>query len=150
LWSTSVPGATSNYTSEEDARRRAGVIVQKTGKKDTSEVGRYVTYYNQTTQWVCLDVTKTNPQPEGYVQGQNFPSCYPYQASWTPEEAIAMGYVQPFATPYANRIEGTDGNMFAAPTLSDKVLVYISDIYRTAYLQYQKDTTDWHGVTLRR
>ena len=149
-WSTSVPGATSNYTSEDDARRRAGVVVQKTGKKNTAEVGQYVSYYNQTSQWVCLDTTKTNPQLEGYVQGQNFPSCYPYQASWTAEEATAMGYVQPFVTDYANRIAGTDGNMFGAPTISDKLQVYISDIYRTVYLQFSKDTTDWHGVTLRR
>lgn len=149
-WSTSVPGVASNYTSVEDANRRSGgEVVQKTGKRDAKEVGKLVTYHNQTIQWICLDVTKSQQAP-GYQQGVNFPACQNYQADWTSEEALAKGYVQAFATDYANRIEGTDGNMFGAPTLGDQVQIYVSDIYRTVYLKYTKDTTDWHGITLRR
>jgi hypothetical protein len=150
VWSTSVPGVANNYTSVEDAERRSGgEVVQKTGKKDTKQVGKILTYHNQTIQWVCLDVTKSEQSPE-YQQGVNFPACQNYQSTWTPEEALASGYVQAFATDYANRIDGTDGNMFGAPTLSDQVQIYVSDIYRTVFLNYEKDTTDWHGVTLRR
>eukprot|EP00604_Paraphysomonas_vestita_P000985 CAMPEP_0174819136 /NCGR_PEP_ID=MMETSP1107-20130205/2183_1 /TAXON_ID=36770 /ORGANISM="Paraphysomonas vestita, Strain GFlagA" /LENGTH=502 /DNA_ID=CAMNT_0016032065 /DNA_START=665 /DNA_END=2173 /DNA_ORIENTATION=+ len=149
-WSTSVPGVAVNYTSVDDAiRRGGGEVVQKTGKKDTKEVGKIVTYHNQTIQWVCLDTSKSQQSPE-YQQGVNFPACQNYQADWTPEQALAKGYVQAFATDYANRIEGTDGNMFGSPILGDQVQIYVSDIYRTVFLNYEKDTTDWHGVTLRR
>jgi hypothetical protein len=149
-WSTSVPGVANNYTSVDDARRRGGgEIVQKTGKTNAKKVGKLLSYHNQTIQWVCLDTMKSVQSPE-YQQGVNFPACQNYQANWTPEEALANGYVQAFATEYANRIDGTDGNMFGAPTLGDQVQIYVSDIYRSVYLNYEKDVTDWHGVTLRR
>jgi len=148
-WATSVPGATANYTSEDDAQRRCGRITQKTGKTDTKQVGKVVTYYNQTSQWVCLDTTKSEQAPD-YVQGQEFPACAHYQAEWTPQEAEAHGYTQAFATEYANRIGGTDGQMFGAPTTSEKIQMYVFDIYRTLFLQYEGDNSDWHGVTLRR
>jgi hypothetical protein len=148
-WDTSVPGSTTNYTSESDATRRRDINIQKTGKTNLKEVGQFVLSNNQTTQYVC--VYPMNSQAEdGYVEGQEFPWCEPFQLEWDEATAYSKGYVLVFATPYANRIAGTDGNMFGAPADSEKVLMYINDIYRTAFSIYEKDTDDWHGITLRR
>lgn len=149
-WDTSVPGATLNYTSESDAFRRRDINIQKTGKKDLKEVGKFIRANNQTTQYVCVYPMDSQPANDSYVEGQNFPFCEPFQLEWNASTAEEKGYVLVWATDYANRIAGTDGNLFGAPTISEKVLLYINDIYRTAYSIYQKDTTDWHGVTLRR
>jgi hypothetical protein len=92
----------------------------------------------------------SQPPNDGYVEGVNFPFCEPFQLEWNASMAESKGYVLVWASDYANRIAGTDGNLFGAPANTEKVLLYINDIYRTAYSIYEKDTTDWHGVTLRR
>jgi hypothetical protein len=148
-WDTSVPGATTNYTSEADATRRRDIIVQKTGKKDMKEAGKLLLANNQTTQYVCVYPMDSQSE-EGYEEGKEFPFCEPFQLEWSAEEAEARGYVLVFASDYANRIAGTDANQFGAPANTDKLQVYVNDIYRASFLQYQKDVEDWHGVTLRR
>jgi hypothetical protein len=149
-WDTSVPGSTANYTSEADAYRRRDINVQKTGKNNLKQVGKFVRANNQTTQYVCVYPMDSQPPDDGYVEGENFPFCEPFQLEWNASVAESKGWVLVWATDYANRIAGTDGNLFGAPANTEKVLLYINDIYRTAYSIYQKDTEDWHGVTLRR
>jgi hypothetical protein len=148
-WDTSVPGATTNYTSEYDATRRRDIIIQKTGKKNLKEAGKFVVANNQTTQYVCVYPMDSQNETE-YVEGSEYPFCQPFQLEWSREEAESKGYILVFASDYANRIAGTDANQFGAPANSDKLQVYINDIYRTSYVKYEKDVTDWHGVTLRR
>lgn len=55
-----------------------------------------------------------------------------------------------FETDYANRIAGTDATMFGRPVTSPKLQIYVSDIYRTVYIEHTKDTRDWHKIKLRR
>ncbi len=69
--------------------------------------------------------------------------------SWNETVAEDKGYVRPFATDYANRVMGTDANMYGRPVRSEKIQVFVSDIYRSLYIEHQADV-DWNGVTLRR
>ncbi|CAE7750897.1 unnamed protein product [Symbiodinium microadriaticum] len=148
-WDTSNPGSATNYTSEYDATRRRDINIQKTGKTNLKDIGQYVVANNQTTQYVCVEPMDSQNESQ-YTEGEEFPWCEPFQLEWNKSTAYDKGYVLVFATDYANRIQGTDGNMFGAPADSEKMLMYINDIYRTAYSIYQKDTTDWHGIRLRR
>lgn len=111
--------------------------------------GQYVRYNNMTTQWVCVD-SMASQDPNDYVQGEQFPSCELYNYDWSDETAYAKGYRLAFATDYANRIEGGDGTLYGAPAISDKLQVYISDIYRTLFLEKTDTISDWYDVTLHR
>lgn len=148
-WSTSVPGATTNYTSEEDWARRNSPNTQRTGKNNLELTGQYVRYNNMTTQWVCVD-SMASQDPDGYIQGEQFPACQHFDHDWTPEEAHSKGYRLAFATDYANRVEGGDGQIFGAPAVSEKIQMYINDIYRTLFLERTSSVTDWYDVTLHR
>jgi len=88
--------------------------------------------------------------PDSYTEGEEYPACAHFQHEWTREEAEAMGYRLAFNSAYANRIAGTDASMFGRPVTSEKLLVYISDIYRTAFLGLKDIVYDWHGIQLRR
>lgn len=44
----------------------------------------------------------------------------------------------------------SDGTTFGAPVDSDKLSLYVNDVYRSSYALFSKTTDDWHGVTLRR
>lgn len=148
LWSSAIPGAAINYTSIEDTRRRRGKDSFKTGKKRSTEVGQYVKYQNMSTLWVC--VMPTNSQdPTKYEEGIEFPACELWNGDWTDEEAVKKGYTKPFANDYSNRIEGTDATMFGRPIRNDLAQVFISDIYRSAYLR-RADIVDWYGVKAHR
>eukprot|EP00595_Chromulina_sp_UTEXLB2642_P002463 CAMPEP_0196763632 /NCGR_PEP_ID=MMETSP1095-20130614/4451_1 /TAXON_ID=96789 ORGANISM="Chromulina nebulosa, Strain UTEXLB2642" /NCGR_SAMPLE_ID=MMETSP1095 /ASSEMBLY_ACC=CAM_ASM_000446 /LENGTH=95 /DNA_ID=CAMNT_0042117241 /DNA_START=951 /DNA_END=1235 /DNA_ORIENTATION=+ len=94
-----------------------------------------------TTLWSCVS-PMSSQNTSLYIEGEEFPACAHYQYEWTDEEAEANGYTLPFATPYANRIEGTDANMFGRPVTTDKLQVFISDIYRSAYLKAD-GLVDW-------
>lgn len=109
-WSTAVPGITNNYTSISETERRRGMDTMKTGKSNPKEVSQYVRYNNMTELWTCI-APMDSQNPADYVQGEQFPACAHYQYEWTAEEAEKMGYTRPFATPYANRIEGSDANV---------------------------------------
>jgi len=148
---TAVAQVASNYTSPADAIRRKTKDFYKTGKKSRAEVGRYVRSYNMTEQWICGSALKQN-QSEGYIEGENWPACPHFEYEWqfNDTEAEYQGYVQAFATEYANRINGTDGTMYPVPTTSPKIQVYIGDIYRSAFLIHEKDVYDWHKIKLRR
>lgn len=148
-WSTAVPGAATNWTSIEDTRRRRPPDTFKTGKKNTKEVAQYVRYQNMSEIWTCINSMSYEQAPD-YQEGSMFPCCYPFQNDWTDEEAEAHGYTQPFGSSYANRIKGSDANMIGRPVDTDKVQVFISDIYRSAFLIYEGDVNDWYDVKLRR
>lgn len=147
-WTTAVPGASTNWTSVEDTRRRRNPDTFKTGKKNPNQVGQYVRYNNMTELWACV-VPMDSQNTSVYVDGEMFPACALFQYEWTDEEAYNAGYRKPFATDYANRIWGTDANAFGRPITGDKLAVFISDIYRSCFLQYEKDE-NWNGVTTRR
>jgi hypothetical protein len=144
-----VPGATTNYTTEADWSRRNSPTIQKTGKDNLELAGHYVRYNNMTTHWVCVD-TMASQDPDAYVQGEQFPACEHFQYEWSDETAHSKGYRLAFATDYANRIEGNDGQLFGAPALSDKILMFVSDIYRTLFVEKTDTVSDWYDVTLHR
>lgn len=148
-WSAAIPGATTNWTSEEDTRRRISPSVLKTGKGNVKEVSSYVRYNNMSDQYVCLSPMDSQNVSE-YREGEEFPACALFQYEWNESTAESMGYVHAFQSEYANRIAGTDANMFGRPVTAEKLLVYISDIYRTAYMEHTKTVYDWHKVKLRR
>lgn len=151
-WSTAVPGAAVNYTSKVDSMRRRGADIVKTGKKNRKQVGQYVKYMNMSaesgTYWICLspmnsqDLSNFNPSTE-------FPCCELFHTDWTDAEAKEKGYAKVFATDFANRIKGTDASMFGVPVDTEKVQVFVSDIYRSLYLQ-KSGEVDWNGITLAR
>jgi hypothetical protein len=87
---------------------------------------------------------------DDYVKGVEFPACELYQYDWNETTAREKGYTQAFATEYANRIAGGDGQLFPAPMTDGKVQMYIADIYRSVYLEYTGDNQDWYNVKLRR
>ena len=147
-WTSAVPGAATNWTSEAETRRRRAPDTFKTGKKNARQVGQYVKYVQQQVLWTCV-APMDSQDPDAYVEGEQFPACEHWDDSWSEEEAEAKGWAKPFATDYANRIEGTDASMFGRPVTTDRLQVFISDIYRSAYLLYKGDET-WNGVSLRR
>lgn len=147
-WTSAVPGASTNWTSIEETRRRRAPDVFKTGKKNANQVGQYVYYQNMTELWTCVSAMESQ-NTSLYVEGEQFPACAFFQREWNDSTAEKNGYRKPFATPYANRIHGTDANAFGRPITSDKLGVFISDIYRSVFLQYVEDE-DWNGVTTRR
>lgn len=123
--------------------------MQKTGKSNLELAGHYVRYNNMTTQWVCVD-SMASQDPDEYEQGVQFPACAHFQHDWTAEKAHSMGYRLAFANDYANRIEGNDGQLFGAPALSEKVQMYVADIYRSLFLHRTDTVKDWYDVTLHR
>eukprot|EP01032_Pedospumella_encystans_P012890 gene12890-14876_t len=147
-WTNSVPGGAFNWTSIEETRRRRQPDVFKTGKRNPNQIGQYVRYQNMTEMWSCV-VPVLSQNTSLYVEGEQFPACAYFQHDWTDEQALQAGYRKPFATAYANRISGTNGNGFGRPVLTPQVGLYLSEIYRSVYAAYKKDI-DWHGVTTRR
>lgn len=148
-WVTSVPGATNNYTTVDDARRRKAPDTYKTGKGNTKETGLYIRSNNMTTQYVCLHPMDSSTV-EDYKPGYEYPACGHFQYEWTMQEAYEAGYVLAFATDYANRIAGGDGTLYGRPVDTDLIQVYISDIYRTAYVKKLNVVWDWYNVELFR
>lgn len=148
-WATSVPGAATNWTSIEDTRRRKNLNTMKTGKKNSKEVSRFIRYNNQTTQYICFTPLDSN-NPVGFDKETMFPACELFDGSWDAQTIDDKGYVLAFNSDYANRIGGTDAQMFGRPVTAEKMEVYINDIYRTAYLLHTKTVEDWHKVKLRR
>jgi len=142
--STSVVGIDTNYTSIEDARRRRGMDTVYTGKGDLARLNAYKYYQNSTQTWFCLSPTGGNDALE------EFPACPPPQYEWTPEQAAAAGYVSPFATDFANRVEGTDGTGFKTQLSTDQLQVYVDDIYRVLFFEHTATVTDFHGIPLKR
>jgi hypothetical protein len=145
-WTAALPGAATNWTTIPDTRRRRSPDVFKTGKKNINEVGRYVYYQNMTELRTCVE---SYIAAAPYEEGVEWPACPYYQHDWTDEEAEAHGYGVPWATDYANRIEGTDATMFGRPVRTKKIQVYISDIYRSAYMEH-KQNAHWYSVPVRR
>ncbi len=149
-WTSAVPGASFNWTSIDETRRRRGPDTFKTGKKNKNQVAQYVRYNGMDTDryHVCV-VPMDSQDPNLYTEDEQFPACAIFNNDWTDEEAEAAGYNKPFATPYANRIAGTDANMYGRPVRTEKIQVFVSDIYRSAYLEHKSDE-DWSGVSVRR
>ena len=149
-WTTAVPGAYINYTTVDDTRRRRTPDTLKTGKKNLKETNRYVRWGNRTVNWVCV-APGDSPQSEDFVEGEMFPACSQFQFDWTPEEALERGYVQPWSSDYANRVRGTDGQIYGAYVDTDKVQIFSYDIYRSAYfILIDPSVTNWHNIKLRR
>lgn len=147
-WTSAVPGAAVNWTSIEDTRRRRSRDTLKTGKNNAAEVSRYVLYQNMTLMHTCV-AAMDSQDPDAYVEGEQFPACTYYQNEWTEEEAEAAGFILPFGSDYANRVDGCDGNMYGRPVITDKIQAFISDIYRSVYLQKVSEE-DWNGVPVYR
>lgn len=148
-WTTAVPGVAINFTSIEDTRRRRAPDTVKTGKKDGKETNQYIRYANQITQWVCILPMDSEQAPE-YVEGEMFPACAHFQNTWNDTECEQHGYTQAYNTPYANRIQGTDATLYGYPVTDEKLATYVSDIYRSAFLEKTSTVTDWYDVPLRR
>ncbi len=151
-WSIAVPGAAVNYTTEAFTSKMKSPVVQKTGLKNPKEIALYVSYNNMTTQYICIaplgSGNKTGQVPP-YNKGTDFAACPHFQLGWNKSMAESQGYTLAFATDFANRIDGCDGNQYGRPLRSDKIILYVSDIYRTVFIQHTSNE-DWHGVSLRR
>ena len=148
-WTTAVPGVAVNWTSIDDTRRRRAPDTVKTGKNNGLETNQYIRYENQTSQWVCI-VPMESEQAPNYVEGEMFPACAHFQNDWNATEAEEHGYREAYATEYANRIQGTDASLYGYPVTSEKLATYVSDIYRSAFLELTGIVTDWYDVPLRR
>lgn len=148
-WTNAVPGTSTNWTSMDDVRRRKSPVTMYTGKKNPKEVARYIRYNNMTTLWVCL-AAMDSQDPDAYDPTTQFPACKLFEYEWDDATAEAMGYVRPFATDWANKIGGTDAQMWGRPVTSEKLEVFVDDIYRTAYMEFKKTVYDWHQIPLRR
>lgn len=147
FWTASVPANTFNWSSQADVRRRHSPDVFKTGKKNPKQIGQYVSYNGMKSFWNCVAPTDSKIP---WNEGEEFPACAYFDQSWTDVEAEKKGYVKPFATDKANRIEGTDGNTYGRPVTAQTIQIFSYDIYRSGYMGYLHDTHDWHGVKLRR
>lgn len=148
-WTASVPANSWNWSSYEDVVRRRMPDVYKTGKKNPHQIGQYVSYNNMKIFHNCVSPMDSQ-DPNGYTEGEEFPSCAYFDPSWTQEEAEEKGYVRPFASDWANRIEGTDGNTYGRPVTSQNIQIFSYDIYRSGYMGFRGNVYDWHGVKLRR
>jgi hypothetical protein len=143
-------GAYVNYTTVAEARRRRTADTFKTGKNNMKELDRYVRWGNRTSNWVCI-IPMDSQDPDEYEEGKDFPACAHFQADWTYDQAMEAGYRQPWMSGYANRIEGTDGQMHGNPVDTEKVQIYSSDIYRSAYFPLiDPNVNTWHNIPLRR
>lgn len=148
-WTSAVPGPTVNWTSEAEVRRRKNRDTFKTGKKNSRQVGLYENYQNMTAVWNCIHPSR-NQNSGTYQEGKEFPACAHFQRDWTDAEAKAHGYVQPFGSAFANRVEGSDCTLFGRPMTSKKVQLFLSDIYRSAFAIHTEDVSWYHGIPLRR
>lgn len=149
IWTNTIPGITTNYSSMADMERRMMPSTFKTGKKNGRQVGQYVKYNNQKSFWNCILPMESN-QSSLYQPGVNAPACAHWDESWTDEQAVEHGYVKPWMTDYANRIEGTDGNLYGRPVDTERIQIFSYDIYRGGFMLYKKDVYDWYDVKLRR
>jgi hypothetical protein len=96
------------------------------------------------------------------------PACKPFDYDWSEQDAIAHGYSKVrhrggnrrpvlswgrgkvWGTAAANAIVGTDASQYEPNEKIGKLLsTYINDIYRSAYLGFNKEYT-WKGIRLRR
>jgi hypothetical protein len=149
-WTNAVPGPSVNYTSIADTRRRHTPDTFKTGKKNRKQVAQYVRYQNMTIMHTCISPMDSQ-NTSLYIEGIDFPACEHYQHEWNESTAEKKGYTLPFGSDYANRIQGTDANMFGRPVTYSKAQVFISDIYRSAYITNEGyGDVDWDGIRLRR
>jgi hypothetical protein len=146
-WTTSVAGASTNYSTVADRRRRVGRDTMKTGKKNTKGVSQYVTWGGMTLIYGCTDPMANSTN---YNKETEFPSCQNFQTDWTHEYAVSQGYTLGWNTEYANRIEGSNGDMFGRPVTSELEQVYIGDVYRGFYFEFTGMVDDWEGIELRR
>lgn len=105
-------------------------------------------YQNMTEMWSCV-IPVLSQNLSAYNDSTHFPACAYFQHDWTDEEATRAGYRKPFATAYANRISGTNGNGFPRPVTTDQIGLFLSEIYRSCFATYKEDR-DWYGVTTRR
>jgi len=142
-FTTAVPGATVNYTSYEDIKRRGQSSTIHTGVKNMNQLNQYEYYMGMKQMWVCNNIG-TGPA----VGPDEWPSCYQFQPDWTPEQAKAHGYILMWDGLDASAISGTDGSMWKHP-IDDEMMVFIDDIYRSGYSQYKMDVT-WRDLNLRR
>ena len=151
-WRVDVPGVAINSTSTAMATKFYGPMVQKTGKKNPKQIAQYVLYSNMSTQYICvspLGSGNVTGQVPSYDKGVDYAACPRFQYEWNQTYAEFQGYTLAFATDYANRIGGCDGQQFGRPLRSEKIQAYVNDIYRTVYIYHDSDQ-DWHGVSLRR
>mmetsp|Transcript_28012 Transcript_28012/g.47086 ORF Transcript_28012/g.47086 Transcript_28012/m.47086 type:complete len:810 (-) Transcript_28012:345-2774(-) len=147
-WTNAVPGASTNWSSVEETRRRRAPDTYKTGLRNKNQIGQYVRYNNMSTLYVCVAPTDSQNM-SAYDDTKQYPACEHFQYEWDAETIEAKGYVKPFATDYANRIAGTDANSFGRPVTTERLQVFISDIYRSCFLKYSEDVM-WNNVKLRR
>jgi hypothetical protein len=146
-WTTSIPGAQINWTSIEDTRRRRAPDYLKTGKKNSRQIAKYVSYQNMNRLRTCTAPYLAPDKP--YNDSVEYPACPFYNNSWTDSQAAKHGWSVPWGSDYACRIAGTDANMFGRPVRSNRLQVFIGDMYRGFYLEHS-GSVDWYGISLRR
>lgn len=147
-WTTAVPGTSTNMTTIADTRRRFAPTTTYTGKKNRNQASQLINFRNMTEVYNCLSPMNSQNQSQ-YKEGEEFPACEYFQSDWNATVAMEKGYSSPFNSSYANRIRGSDGNSYGRPIDSNKVQVFVFDIFRSLFIE-KVSQVDWHGVTLHR
>ena len=115
------------------------------------------------TLYVCVGpLQNSTGQAPPYNKGKDYAACPPFEDGWNQSYSESQGYGlvfvadfenmvdgEHFPANYANRIAGCDGQQFGRPLRSEKVQVFVNDIYRTFYIEHDSNQ-DWHGISLRR
>lgn len=146
-WTSAVSGAVTNYTTVDDTRRRRQRDTLRTGKKNKKQVMQYVRAGNSTEVWSCIAPLDSKLP---YTEGKEFPACATFQENWSVMEAEAQGYNRPYGSPYANRVAGSNAELYGRPVTTDSVQIYIGDIYRSAFILKTADINDLYDLKLKR
>lgn len=150
-WITWTPGFASNYTSEEDARRRTtGPTVVNTGGagKGTRDLHNYYLYEGMSSLFVCL-----NPKVHGNEENHTVDVCAKFDESWDISQAEDNGYIVPWESvedcPISGYSNGEGFEPFRADARHKNRKIYISDIYRSLELR-PSSNYEWRGIPLTR
>lgn len=133
-----------NYTSMEDTLARSNVIMQYTGRNDSSLTAKYIKWENMTEIYVC-------PLPPKRPKGvEHLVNCPHFQTEWSEQEAKKHGWVKMWGTDEANAIVGTDLVRWPRGSSDTDLLGFVDSIYRSAHIEAlwdsERSLPEFHNV----
>lgn len=145
---TNFPGmGVLNYSDEADTIRRTNINYMFTGKNDTSMIGHYIKWRNMSSVYVCSD-------PPVNHSSNLLPACPNFQHEWTDEQAKSNGWLPLWGSSEANQVKGTDLLHWALNNASEKLVAFVDNIYRWAYVEdiwgEARKSPDVYGVPVRK
>eukprot|EP00301_Raphidiophrys_heterophryoidea_P021364 c5816_g1_i1.p1 GENE.c5816_g1_i1~~c5816_g1_i1.p1 ORF type:complete len:614 (+),score=145.27 c5816_g1_i1:1-1842(+) len=137
---TSFPSLQPNMSSLSVADATSNIDVIHTGKKHHDLIFQFVKYQNMNSMHSC-----TSPK-------NNSLTCPLYQAEWTDEQALQVGWTKTWGSDAANAIVGTDATQFARPVDQDQLLVFVDALDRSVNLTNNggETTDDLFEIEMRR